>query len=291
MNQVTNKWSISIIITNQCKLNCLYCTQYVRHLNDLQKYNMSLYEFESALISIKGWWKNKINIFGGEPTEHPQFDEICKIARYYFPRKKLQLFTYAGKDFEKYKRLIRKTFINVFKNEHPKNKEVCRHQPLTVAINEAIPNEELRNYLIENCWVDRKWCCAINHHGFYFCEIASAIDHILFGGRNAIGIYPEWWKYESWEHQYKLCQFCGMAIPMQRDKLSQVKEKMTPKLRKKLQTLNMVRLDDKWIIPFDEQFTTAEIKKNALSWYPGNFREDKHIDKDCQEGLGIKFKL
>lgn len=286
MKKITDKWSINIIITNHCKLNCLYCTQYIRHLRDNQRFNMNLYEFEYILMMLKGW-PNRINIFGGEPTLHPQFNEICKLARRYFSKRKLQLFTYGGMTYREHQDIIKKTFKYVYINPHSQNRNTCRHQPLTIAINEVIKDERLRDYLIENCWVDRTWCCTIKQYGFYFCEVAAVLDALLFNGQNALPLYDKWFKDADCSSQKELCQYCGMAIPMQRDLISQKKERFTPRLLQMLKEKDALRVDEGWIEIFDKQFTLDEIRENALTWYPGNFREDRFNDENCHEGLGI----
>jgi hypothetical protein len=252
---------------------------------------MSLEQYEAILKSLKGFPK-KINVFGGEPTMHPQFPEICRLSRKYFSKKKLILFTYGGKHFKKYHDLIYDTFGLVLINDHEYNAFYCLHQPSTVALGEAVPDEKLRDYLIENCWIDRDWCCAANIHGFYSCEVASALDYIFFGGSHAVPLSKKWYKKANFEHQRFLCQYCGMAIPMKRDPVNQKKEKFTPGLLEKFKQIGLTRTTQEWVEIFDHKFTLDEIRENAKIWYPGNFRTDKKSDDVCEEGRGIpNFEL
>ena len=291
MKPITKSWSINIELTNHCHLNCLYCTRYVRHLKPEQKFTMTIEQFDFILRMLRGW-PTRINFFGGEPTIHPEFKEFCRLARKHYPRRKLQLFTAGGKAYQENIDLINKTFKYIYHNEHLENKELCRHQPHTLSIREVVPDERVRNYLIENCWVERTWCPSIYPWGAYFCEMAGSLDLILFDRANAVPLFKGWHKKADFLHQRKLCQYCGMAIPIERELISNKQEKFTPGLLKMLQGRLMLRTDERWIKVFDKQLTLEEIRENAKSWYPGNFRGDKFDDEISNEGLGIKkFKL
>lgn len=79
---------IQIWLTRACDKACFGCTQ---GSNLAGKPGMiSVEQFESACKSLNGYF-GTIGIFGGNPALHPQFDEICDVARRYFPKDKLGL--------------------------------------------------------------------------------------------------------------------------------------------------------------------------------------------------------
>jgi len=154
---------------------------------------MSIEDFDFILFMLKGW-PTRINFFGGEPTIHPQFKEFCQLARKYYPRRKLQLFTAGGKKYQENLDVISKTFKYIYRNEHLENKELCRHQPHTLSIREVVKDAKVRDYLIENCWVERTWCPSIYPWGAYFCEMAGSLDLILFDRENAVPLSDKWYR-------------------------------------------------------------------------------------------------
>jgi hypothetical protein len=269
---------MQIDLTNVCGLNCVYCSRYNRHIRKDQRYFMDLNYFEKVLQSLKTW-PNKIGIIGGEPLLHPQFEEICEIMRSHFPPNKFQLFTSHKLNFEKYKNTIDKTFGYLAFNEHTDyQRGVCLFQPITVAINEAVPNKNLKNQLINNCWVADKWCPSVNNKGGFFCEVAAALD-VIFDGPGGYDINEfEWWKKtpEQFKDQIeRYCDFCGMAIPMNRELIKNETEKFTPKLLQKFKDYKL-SIDNNKIEIFNKIFTDEDIqnKLNSGEWQPWKNRGD-----------------
>lgn len=286
MKPLHKKWSINIEISNECQYNCAYCTRYVRHLPKEKIFKLSIEQFENILKSLKGW-PTLINFFGGEPTIHPLFKEFCELALTYFPKRKLQLFTAGGYGYDKHKEVIDKTFKNVYLNPHIKNKEMCYHQPLTIALNDVVKETRVKRYLMDNCWAAETWCGSIYSHGVYFCEMAGSLDWLLFDGKNANELKPKFWK-QNFEIQRFLCGFCGMCIPMKREK-SGGREVFSRGLYELLKFKGL-KFNNEEVV--DKIFTLDEIRESAKTWCPGNFRGDKNPDELSSEGLGIKeFKL
>ena len=137
MIPISQAWCCQIDVTNYCTQSCLYCSRYNRHLRKDQREFMSVDQFLIALDSLRGW-PSKIGIIGGEPLLHPDFDRLCVEIRCKFDRSKLGLWTSGGANFEKYRELIELTFGFVAYNEHSEEqKQVCKHQPLTIAITDT----------------------------------------------------------------------------------------------------------------------------------------------------------
>jgi len=70
------KWGY-VDITSKCSHGCAWC--YGGFNEDLSS-QMEVWEFESVLAKLKAIGITQITISGGEPTEHPDFLEMVKIA-------------------------------------------------------------------------------------------------------------------------------------------------------------------------------------------------------------------
>lgn len=317
MQPIENAWLCQIDITNYCTRGCLYCSRYNRHLRPDQRQHISLDYLARALDSLEGWPK-KVGIIGGEPLMHPHFRKINRLLRKYFPPQVTErnlsnffglknrspnphilLFTSGTRKIPAPREDadIKRTYHWVGYNPHdPEQMKKCRHQPLTVAISEAIADEKLMWKLIDGCWVQRDWCPAINIKGAYFCEVGAALDLILNDGANAWPLEKDWWKRkpdsEEFIRQKKaVCPSCGMAIPMDREKLEKKIEKFTPLLLEKFRKAGLRHVSDKDVEIFTKKFSREEIKANIPTWAPGNYSEDLQEDEIAAEGLGFRGSL
>lgn len=295
MKNIANSWCVQIDITNYCGHGCSYCSRYNKHLRNDQRSNMSLEMVESALDSLKDW-PTIIGVIGGEPILHPQFTEICKLIQSKFPRSKMGLWTSGGKKWNEYKSIVDETFGFVAFNEHNEFQlDTCKHQPMTIAINEAVEDQNIREKLIDDCWVQREWCATINVHGAYFCEVAAAQDLLLNDGKNAWPVDSNWWRKtppDFTEQRNALCGNCGMAIPMERDLIRNRIEKISPRLLKYFQDRNLIKIEvGKDVEIFNHKFTKEELIYNSKTWTPGNYRGDVYDDSVCPEGKGLTSEL
>jgi len=290
MHPIPSAWCIQIDITNYCVRGCLYCSRYNRHLRDDQRKHMSLEQIGKALDTLKTW-PTKIGIIGGEPLLHPEFTEMCEMIRGKFPQEKMALWTSGGKNYQNLLPTINRTFGFVAYNEHNAEQlRTCKHQPLTIAIQDVIQDETLRKTLIDDCWVQRTWCPTVNHFGAYFCEVAAAQDVLLNEGHNAWPVKHGWWNKEPGQFQDqvdKCCDNCGMAIPMEREFIKNKTEKFSPSILKEFREKNLLKVSDNDIELFNYQFTREEIKKNIRTWTPGNYRGDLREDEVAPEGRGF----
>lgn len=284
MKPIWDAWFCHIEVTNICGRGCLYCSRYDRHIRKDQRFFMDLATIEKALNSLCEW-PNRIGIIGGEPTFHPEFEAICRMLQRYHDKAKYGLWTMGGKRYEQYRNVISETFGMVAYNEHnPSQQEICRHQPLTIAIQDIVGDEEYRRKLIDDCWVQRTWCPSIGPKGAFFCEVAYAIDSIL-DGPGGYPAEPGWWKKMPLEFQDQVdeyCQHCGMAVPLERECLKTQHERFSSGNLALFQAHNLPRLSEDDVILFDQKLTTEEMEKTKLTWDPNNYRQD--IEPDMEEG-------
>lgn len=160
-------WCVQIDVTNYCVRSCLYCSRYNRHLRPDQRAHMPVETFSAALRSLRHW-PGKIGVIGGEPLLHPEFKTLNALLRRHFPphhslrarlaallkrrplpaNKKLGLWTSGlpGTPLAdpRHDPDIAATYGFIAYNPHDAEQmKKCRHQPLTVAIREAVPDEAL----------------------------------------------------------------------------------------------------------------------------------------------------
>lgn len=73
--------------TNYCNLDCSFCNR-DEVIGPLQ--HMTTFNFESIMVKLKDHPIKEAKLMGmGEPFLHPQFDEICRKFKQYFPKAKL----------------------------------------------------------------------------------------------------------------------------------------------------------------------------------------------------------
>lgn len=242
---------IQIQVTRACSLICNHCTQG----SDLggKPVMMTVDEFERACQSLEGF-HGVVGVFGGNPCLHPDFDEICRLMRAYFPFAQRGLWT---NELRGHGALARVTFnpahsnVNVHCNQAAYD-EVARDWPeaitarrehvdagLTtdslhsspwVAIKDVIPDEAERWKLIGQCTVNQFWSALLGvvpGRGLraYFCEIAYSQAALHAAADDAadwpdLGIEPTpgWWRLPmaSFEAQARLhCHSCGIPLNRQ----------------------------------------------------------------------------
>ena len=204
---------IQIDITNACHLGCANCTRFVGHHR--KPYFMDDKTFIQAIGSLDGY-PGRIGIMGGEPALHPRFTVLLAKFREMVPDKDKREMWTSGWQWAEYKEDILDTFHKerVAFNDH--SQPSGRPQPLLVAIDEVVKDDDLRRTLIDNCPFQARWSASITPKGAFFCEIAAAQDWLLDGP----GGYPlvkDWWRKEPDAFQDQVETYCGKcsgALPM-----------------------------------------------------------------------------
>lgn len=204
-------WALQIDITNACHLHCSNCTRALDHAKP--RFFMSPECFRQTLLSARGFLKTPavdkrrkvIGIIGGEPLLHPQFPELVDIFCELVPEVYFRGL-WTSKDFindshpkwgpylPQVEKLIGKNprqrpgqnkgpsekhkngFLNW--NTHHESLKV-HHQPILTASDEMVPNEAERWELIEACWVQNSWSSTYTDRGYFFCEVAGALDQVF----------------------------------------------------------------------------------------------------------------
>jgi hypothetical protein len=228
---------------------------------------MPLDEIERALKSMRDW-PRVVGCMGGEPTMHPDFEQICHLYAKYFPRKQCGLWTSGGEAFEKHKDLILKTFMCLLYNDHT---EVGKHQPWMISIDEVVDDVPLKNTLIDNCWVQKMWSPSINPKGAFFCEIAAVMD-LLFDMGGGYPIEPSWWM--KWPKDFKdqrdkYCGLCSMALPFGTILNDSKHDYVSPGMKERLKQIRSPWLNKLRVV--DEKITRADIESNLKDYRPWEY--------------------
>ena len=226
---------IQIWVTARCARACVHCTQGCNLQAD--RPDITREQFRHACRCLADYW-GVVGIFGGNPCLHPQFPELCAIAREYVPRKQLGLWT---DDFCGHGEVVRRTFnphvSNVNAHGDPAKAAALRrawpeqdrilgatadslHSPVWVALCDVINDESKRWELISRCDVNQRWSAiTLPVRGklqVYFCEIAGAMAQ-LHPEWPELGLpcRPGWWKegIETWREQVQwYCHRCGIPL-------------------------------------------------------------------------------
>jgi hypothetical protein len=268
---LAGQWCHLIDITNHCPQACIYCTRYERHYRGDQLFHMTLAQIEQALRAYEGV-PGGVGIIGGEPLVHPQFAEISALCRRYFPREKLHLFTalMPRAKWQEHRDLIAQTFGHLNANEHtPQQRALCRHQPTTLAVGEVC-DEATAKELIDRCWVPRAWCCTVNHKGAFFCEVLAAMD-VLLDGPGGWPVQAGWWRRTQSDcrgQRDRYCRLCSMCLPLQRQLMTEGKEKFTPGLLQLYREHNLTRLSASDVTVVDLKMTAQAVAAMKPGWEP-----------------------
>lgn len=217
------QWCIQIDVTNACGRNCSNCTRATAHA--LEAFYMDPGQYEEALLAIRDFVTDSpddrngrrkvVGMIGGEPTLHPKFTNLVRIAEKSLPDKESRgLWTRLGRRYTRYRKLIDRVFGCQNLNPHD---GAILHQPILVAIEDVIEDPAARADLLSACWLQEEWSSTITPDGFYFCEVAGALDRILGLGVGGLPVEAGVWNrpLDDFREQIeKICSRCGAAIPL-----------------------------------------------------------------------------
>ena len=268
MKAIKDMWLVQIEITNACFLQCPNCTRFIGHYQ--KPYFMDLEMITKAIDSLDGF-PGGVGIMGGEPLLHPKFSAICKLMQKKLPKEKRYLWT-SGYKWKDYRSIIRKTFAtNVCYNDHKGEQQ--RHQPILIAIDDALEDKILMKELIDKCWIQEKWAASINPKGGFFCEVAAAMD-VLFEGQGGYALEKGWWNKtpEQFQDQVqRYCYKCGVALPMPAVLNKKGEDCVSITNYKILEALQTPKFLKNSIKLTNVKYTREQVEKFALSWKPWEY--------------------
>lgn len=272
MKSPANMKIIMIEMTNACHKSCSNCTRFCgEHPNP---FFMNMATFKKAVDSMAGF-EGIVGLIGGEPTLHPQFEEMVdyyatkipeprpaasirypvdnfqyyhRLVKYMGGRKR-GLFSSLGIGYYKNFEQIQDVFPYQSLNDH---RTVNTHQAILVTRKElGIPDEEWYK-LRDNCWIQNLWSASITPKGAFFCEIAAALD-MLFNGPGGWPIEPRWWKRKpsDFGEQLNWCEMCSIALKVPTMNATEEKDIVSPLMLDKLKKVNGPKIRNGQFIVLD----------------------------------------
>lgn len=206
---------IEIDITYECNLNCIACNRSCSQFPTTERVDLSdIDKFIEESISLNKRW-GIVNILGGEPTLHPDFEQIVELLvnKYIIPFSSetfLQIVSNGWTDesrmlLERVRKLPHvyidyKSFKTSSKNEY--------FSPFNDAPLDDIyfANADYK----KACWVPAYCGIGLNKFGYYGCSVCGAIDRVL-NAENRVGV-PRLKEVtlEIMQQQFDLfCRYCG----------------------------------------------------------------------------------
>ncbi len=178
-DHIPNVRHLEIHITYRCNLRCTHCSNLITQAPSNE--TMPLAQLQDLLNQSAelNWPWEWLVLHGGEPTLHPQFEDIC-IAMHEYQLKSnpaVSLFVCTN-GFSKI--VNERMEIAARHNVHPENSRktgsplVSYHVPFSVS---ALDTGE--DYML-GCFQSSMCGIAYNNHGFYECSPAAAGNR-LFG--------------------------------------------------------------------------------------------------------------
>ncbi len=183
---------IELYITTVCNLACNNCAQFSQYRQTW--YTFGLDEIRKFIDENKGK-SMTVNILGGEPTIHPDIDEIVKLLSEHFT---VGLATNGLTNYV--------PPVLIFIEDTSKSKGL---QPMFSTTMEApIDMEQYKNDDFSlGCYQAGVCGAGYNQRGYYACPIAGAIDRVMKLGYESKSIE------EAYERQDEvfdaLCRYCG----------------------------------------------------------------------------------
>jgi hypothetical protein len=230
---------LQIWVTRACDRACFACTQ-GSNLAGKPEF-MSVDQFRCAVESVRDYF-GVIAMFGGNPTIHPQFDELCKVFREKLPWERRGLWSNHPLGKGRHCAITfnpRYSNLNVhqsqeaydqFARDWPDCKPYLkgldsdsRHSPPFVAMKDVIPDEAERWKLIGNCDINRNWSSMIGvfrgQLRGWFCEIAGAQSMLHQHDENypdtGVPIVPGWWKQPQLAFEKQIAKHCHeCSVPL-----------------------------------------------------------------------------
>lgn len=209
--------SREIVITNICNLNCGGCCQLIGHFRKDQLWFITLEELEREIRILERHppklGATPITIFGGEPTLHPQWDEIVAMLRRHAPT----VFWINTNGRLGHQRYQKDGNLVWWVDLHPDNQMFV--QTLYAAADAVkLPNDMAYwEKAQKDCPIWNGCQCSIYNGKAYFCENAAALDWLYHDGEHGWKVEPgknpfDRTKEEIDEQAKHACKRCGWCV-------------------------------------------------------------------------------
>ena len=201
---------VSILITNVCNRTCGGCNQYCGHIPKEKLWNISVDQLRS---NIKHCIKFRVpfEIFGGEPTIHPQWRQIKEMLHEFEPRN-ITVFTNCVTNEKDYRNIR-------FKRDSMPAKYSRTFIATHIAAVDVMPQgTDFWKLAQQHCGHWQGCFSIIYNNKAYFCEVAGAMDWILNNGENGWDLDETKHPMDHTEEQIAMqanifCRRCGQCIP------------------------------------------------------------------------------
>lgn len=230
---------LQIKVCSYCDLDCVNCSVAVGIAKKLKRqFLMTPDQFRAACRSLKGY-NGVVGVFGGNPTLHPKFAEICDIFREEIPNKEQR--GLWSNNLRGHGKLCRDTFhgphsnINVHESKEAWNELVrdwpeatrlrsglthpSHHGPIFGAMTDlGVPEAEMWDK-VSTCYVNQTWSAEITVVdgvlSGYFCEIAATMAELTGDSSEGHDMVPDWWQKGMRDFKHQVNAYCSKClIPM-----------------------------------------------------------------------------
>lgn len=211
---ISNLEKIEIDITFNCNLKCKCCNRSCGRAPSEER--MSLDDIQNFINdSIVNNRKYKlISILGGEPTLHPDFEEIIRIIQndYVNRFETNTIIQVISNGFIEESRKLCDKVENENKNvciDRESYKKDNRIDYFTPFCDAPIDDDKFKSAdFSKACWVSETCGIGLNKNGYYACSICGGIDRVLKGDGGAKTILELTLEEQRIQFQ-KFCSLCG----------------------------------------------------------------------------------
>lgn len=205
---MTSLDNIEIDITFKCNLKCYNCDRSCTQAPDDSRMTVEqIKKFIGESVNNNKHW-SRIRILGGEPTIHPDIDDIINILLDYKEKyslsSRIELTTnnYGPEVNRKLLKMPRKIYVN---DTH----KTGRFQKKFVAFNLAPCDYNIYSFsdYTNACWITKDCGIGLNRYGYYHCGVGGSIDRV-FGFDIGLKKMPQNTS-EFRKQKIKLCKLCG----------------------------------------------------------------------------------
>lgn len=208
----TNK--VEIDITYECNLKCLGCNRSCTQAptTDCVTFSDIKQFVEESVLSNKKW--ELINILGGEPTLHTEFEKIIKYIHneYILKQSPKTILQIVSNGYDEKSRILCDDMRAKYRNVHidygsyKTDRVVEYFSPFNDA---PVDDDNFKDAdFKKGCWVTSYCGIGLNKNGYYACAVAGGIDRIC-NKNMAITKLTEITNERLEQQLEEFCRYCG----------------------------------------------------------------------------------